>query len=169
MQNPEPPPDSEPEPKPEQEPTEEETDPLPPWPPIKIRDFGFPAADNRHLGSGPDVPIHNNYLKYPSSTSGSTNKSAEEDFDDEDEDDDFDFDFDDDEFEQAEEESVLRPGKYRALYPFEPEGAAEMALEEGQIIQVIGRGGGGAGWAVVDKDDGSGQALVPESYLEFVE
>ena len=61
----------------------------------------------------------------------------------------------------------LIQGRYRALYAFEPEGTAEMALEEDQVVQVIGRGGG-VGWAVVEKEDG-GHALVPESYLELVE
>ena len=61
----------------------------------------------------------------------------------------------------------LIPGRYRALYAFEPEGTAEMALEEDQVVHVIGRGGG-VGWAVVQKEDGS-HALVPESYLELVE
>lgn len=61
----------------------------------------------------------------------------------------------------------LIPGRYRALYAFEPEGTAEMALEEDQVVCVIGRGGG-VGWAVVEKEDG-GHALVPESYLELVE
>jgi len=70
------------------------------------------------------------------------------------------------------EEEPLYPGLYRALYAFEPEGTAEMKLEEDQIIRVIGRGGG-VGWAVVLKDGAedkgeSGHALVPESYLEVV-
>lgn len=71
------------------------------------------------------------------------------------------------------EEEPLYPGLYRALYPFEPEGTAEMQLEEDQIVRVIGRGGG-VGWAVVLKDgpesngDSKGHALVPESYLEVV-
>jgi hypothetical protein len=77
--------------------------------------------------------------------------------------------------EQVEEE--LKPGLYRALYPFEPEGTAEMALVEDQIVRVIARGGG-VGWAIVERlpeqGDGvggfgleaAGQALVPESYLE---
>ncbi|PVF94925.1 hypothetical protein CPB86DRAFT_788609 [Serendipita vermifera] len=86
----------------------------------------------------------------------------------------------------------LQPGIYRALYPFEAEGTAEMSLDEGQLVKVIGRGGG-VGWAVVergwrmtaeelgktkesalnqDSDGGNGalalagQALVPEGYLE---
>lgn len=64
----------------------------------------------------------------------------------------------------------LLPGLYRALYPFEPEGTAEVRLEEDQIVRVLGRGGG-VGWAVVVKDglkDTGLHALVPESYLEVV-
>ncbi|KZT23221.1 hypothetical protein NEOLEDRAFT_1136848 [Neolentinus lepideus HHB14362 ss-1] len=64
------------------------------------------------------------------------------------------------------EEAPLYPGLYKALYAFVPEGTAEMALEEEQIVRVIGRGGG-VGWAVVMKPEG-GHALVPESYLEPV-
>ncbi|EJF60028.1 hypothetical protein BD309DRAFT_987036 [Dichomitus squalens] len=64
-------------------------------------------------------------------------------------------------------EEALVPGLYRALYAFEPEGTAEMALEEEQIVHVVGRGGG-VGWAVVERE-GGGHALVPESYLELVE
>jgi len=69
--------------------------------------------------------------------------------------------------DEQEEGGSLLPGKYRAMYPFEPEGTAEMALEEDQVVDVVGRGGG-VGWAVVEKTDG-GHALVPESYLELVE
>ncbi|KAI0368401.1 hypothetical protein BV20DRAFT_1053996 [Pilatotrama ljubarskyi] len=65
------------------------------------------------------------------------------------------------------EDGPLLPGLYRALYAFEPEGTAEMALEEEQVVRVVGRGGG-VGWAVVEKE-GGGHALVPESYLELVE
>jgi hypothetical protein len=77
---------------------------------------------------------------------------------------------------QEGEEEPLYPGLYRALYAFEPEGTAEMKLEEDQIIRVIGRGGG-VGWAVALKDgledngdsgERKGHALVPESYLEVV-
>lgn len=75
--------------------------------------------------------------------------------------------------EYAEAEPPLVPGLYRALYPFVPEGTAEMALEEDQHVKVVGRGGG-VGWAVVVAEeggaDGEGRrhALVPESYLELV-
>jgi hypothetical protein len=64
-------------------------------------------------------------------------------------------------------ERPLVPGLYRALYAFEPEGTAEMALEEDQIVRVIGRGGG-VGWAIVARDGDEDHALVPEGYLELV-
>lgn len=78
--------------------------------------------------------------------------------------------FDDEDPLSGAEEGPLLPGLYKALYPFEPEGTAEMALEEDQIVRVVGRGGG-VGWAVVVKDEahGGGHALVPESYLELVQ
>lgn len=63
-------------------------------------------------------------------------------------------------------EGELRPGWYRALYAFEPEGTAEMALREDQHVRVLGRGGG-VGWAVARVEGGEGCALVPESYLEW--
>lgn len=88
-----------------------------------------------------------------------------------DDDDDFDDDMDDDgrRFNRAEERvgEPLLPGLYRALYVFEPEGTAEMALEEDQIVRVIGRGGG-VGWAIVARGDDEGHALVPEGYLELI-
>ena len=94
-------------------------------------------------------------------------------------------------------DAPLPPGIYVALYDFEPEGTAEMALVEGQEVRVVGRGGG-VGWAVVIREKGDvptagGQAtgdgavkvevsvegkegvageeeyaLVPESYLMIV-
>lgn len=64
-------------------------------------------------------------------------------------------------------ERPLLPGLYRALYAFEPEGTAEMALEEDQIVRVVGRGGG-VGWAIVARSGDEGHALVPEGYLELV-
>lgn len=72
--------------------------------------------------------------------------------------------------EGDDEEEPLYPGLYRALYAFEPEGTAEMALEEDQVVRVVGKGGG-VGWALVlDERLGQGEsskhALVPESYLE---
>ncbi|TFK33718.1 hypothetical protein BDQ12DRAFT_690805 [Crucibulum laeve] len=79
-----------------------------------------------------------------------------------------------------EDEEILYPGLYRAMYAFEPEGTAEMRLVEDQVVRVVGRGGG-VGWAVViderEEDasvglvpEGGGvkHALVPESYLEPV-
>ncbi|KAL5488453.1 hypothetical protein ACEPAI_6571 [Sanghuangporus weigelae] len=60
----------------------------------------------------------------------------------------------------------LLPGLYRAMYAFVPEGTAEMALAEDQVIRIVGRGGG-VGWAVAEDENGN-HALVPESYLEPV-
>ena len=68
--------------------------------------------------------------------------------------------------EEGGEESELIPGVYRAVYAFEPEGTAEMALEEDQLVRIVGRGGG-VGWAVALREDGE-HALVPEGYLEYV-
>ncbi|KZT63802.1 hypothetical protein DAEQUDRAFT_733441 [Daedalea quercina L-15889] len=73
----------------------------------------------------------------------------------------------DEEYVQPGEEGPLVPGLYRAMFAFEPEGTAEMALDEEQIVRIVGRGGG-VGWAIVEKEDG-GHALVPESYLELVQ
>ncbi|KIJ30280.1 hypothetical protein M422DRAFT_784055 [Sphaerobolus stellatus SS14] len=60
------------------------------------------------------------------------------------------------------EEGPLASGIYLALFDFEPEGTAEMALVEGQEVRVRAgrrrRGGEGA----------EEYALVPESYLKFV-
>ncbi|KAH8115644.1 hypothetical protein DFH11DRAFT_1725874 [Phellopilus nigrolimitatus] len=64
-------------------------------------------------------------------------------------------------------DAPLHPGLYRAAYAFVPEGTAEMALVEDQLVRVIGRGGG-VGWAIAE-DESGGHALVPESYLEVVE
>ncbi|KAI0260556.1 hypothetical protein BC834DRAFT_542948 [Gloeopeniophorella convolvens] len=69
--------------------------------------------------------------------------------------------------EDAAGERPLLPGLYRALYAFEPEGTAEMALEEDQMVRVVGRGGG-VGWAIVVREGSEGHALVPEGYLEPV-
>jgi hypothetical protein len=82
----------------------------------------------------------------------------------------------DEEYEESEEspqfllgDEPLYPGLYRAMYPFVPESPSEMALEEDQVVRVVGRGGG-VGWAVVVRaeEEGGGHALVPESYLEVV-
>ena len=90
----------------------------------------------------------------------------------EDEDEDMEIDdaLSDEEAHDGESGLPLFPGIYRALYAFEPEGTAEMKLDEDQLVRVIGRGGG-VGWAVVVKDglkDAGVHALVPESYLELV-
>ncbi|KAI0051458.1 hypothetical protein FA95DRAFT_1554550 [Auriscalpium vulgare] len=75
--------------------------------------------------------------------------------------------FDDDDEGEGDGERELLPGMYRAVYAFDPEGTAEMALEEDQMVRVIGRGGG-VGWAIVVREGGEGHALVPEDYLEPV-
>ncbi|KAH6869713.1 hypothetical protein BKA70DRAFT_1357484 [Coprinopsis sp. MPI-PUGE-AT-0042] len=82
----------------------------------------------------------------------------EEDYDvvDPEEDDDYDDDLDDEEDGlvgtgegDGGEEEELYPGIYRAMFAFEPEGTAEVALSEDQLVRVVGRGGG-VGWAVVE-------------------
>jgi len=177
---------------------------------IKVRDFAFPSyedaePDPRHVGLGQDAP-RVNQLKYlmkrlrvsPSASSSSSDSGLSDDDDNDNAEDDEEEQYDgfeqaqeafDDEYEWDSEESPtdtsLSPGLYRSLYPFSPEAPSEMALVEGQIVRVIGRGGGD-GWAVVvvpndDKDDGNDDggngstrkrklrhALVPESYLEAV-
>ncbi len=73
--------------------------------------------------------------------------------------------------EYTDADGALLPGFYRAMYAFSPEGDTEMALEDGQVVHVVGRGGG-QGWAVVIREgadaQGNRHALVPESYLELV-
>jgi hypothetical protein len=179
---------------------------------VKVRDFAYPASDDRHLGKGPDVPRPNR-PRYRGSTYSSASSACEDDdaVDEEDQQPttwtefrlntlsqhiwgeprasqagpsrtDFGRNFepaspseelsepeygDEDEDSQGGDDEPLVPGKYRALYAFEPEGTAEMALEEEQIVHVIGRGGG-VGWAIVEKE-GGGHALVPESYLELLQ
>lgn len=79
------------------------------------------------------------------------------------------------EYEEGEESTELdpnaplRPGIYRALFAFEAEGTAEMSLYEGQLVRLIGRGGG-VGWAVVERnwqwepeETGSGSTLTGQS------
>jgi len=75
----------------------------------------------------------------------------------------------------GEPEAPFVPGYYKALYPFEPEGTAEMALEEDQVVRCLGRGGG-PGWVIAIKESKDGtdnpdelkRALVPEGYMEFL-
>ncbi|KAG8762751.1 hypothetical protein FRC11_007881 [Ceratobasidium sp. 423] len=125
---------------------------------IKIRDFAFSPTDERHFGrcsqnrdsivssTGSDMFSGSHEPSEPDSPSDYPDASSGHPSDD--------------------EESPFVPGVYRALYPFEPEGTAEMALVEDQRINVLGRGGG-VGWVVVLKPNGE-QALVPEGYLELV-
>ncbi|CAE6421419.1 unnamed protein product [Rhizoctonia solani] len=121
---------------------------------IKIRDFAFSPTDERHFGrysqnrdsivssTGSDMFYGSRGSPGPYSPDPSSEHPSDDD------------------------ESPLIPGIYRALYPFEPEGTAEMPLVEDQRVNVLGRGGG-VGWVVVLKSNGE-QALVPEGYLELV-
>ncbi|CAE7122112.1 unnamed protein product [Rhizoctonia solani] len=129
-------------------------------PSIKIRDFAFAPADERHFGRGSqnrdsiasssssDIFSGSKGSSEPNSPIGylgpGSGHSSEDD----------------------ELEPPFIPGIYRALYPFVPEGTAEMALVEDQRVNALGRGGG-VGWVVVLKSDGE-QALVPEGYLALV-
>ncbi|KAL7418559.1 cytoskeletal protein binding protein [Cryptotrichosporon argae] len=59
-------------------------------------------------------------------------------------------------------------GLYRAVYAFEAAGENEMSIEEGDYLQVRGRGVG-EGWVVAVKAQSDGrEGLVPEGYLEKV-
>jgi hypothetical protein len=126
------------------------------------------SGGGRNSAGEPASPTSN----FPSKTDFARNFGEEPDtYDDDDDDDDYDDAEEGEEYYEGaspSDEEPLYPGLYRALYAFEPEGTAEMKLEEDQVVRVIGRGGG-VGWAVVDRDTGGGgHALVPESYLEVV-
>jgi hypothetical protein len=56
-------------------------------------------------------------------------------------------------------------GTYRVVFQFISEGSNEMGVNEGDIIQVTGRGGG-EGWVVATM--GGREGLVPEGYLEKI-
>ncbi|KAF8626136.1 hypothetical protein AX15_005072 [Amanita polypyramis BW_CC] len=137
--------------------------------------YGFAGSRDTGSGLGPGLP------GFPSQTDFDRNFGQGIEYDNNNNDDDDDDDGDEDDAQNGEgcspysepepvEELLLLPGLYRALYAFEPEGSAEMGLEEDQVVRVVGRGGG-EGWAVVvDTREGrkGGHALVPESYLELV-
>lgn len=134
---------------------------------IKIRDFAYSPSDERHIGKWP----HPNRDSIASSNGSGifTRRRLEEDesssdYHEANSQGDY---SDSEEPEEDEDEAPFVPGIYRALYAFEPEGTAEMALTEDQHVRVLGRGGG-VGWVVVLKSDGNEQALVPEGYLELV-
>jgi len=73
--------------------------------------------------------------------------------------------FSDEQEDENQEEGEEPSGTYRVMYPFVSEGANEMSVDEGEILQVTGRGGGN-GWVVAEKQGQSG--LVPEAYLERI-
>lgn len=146
---------------------------------VKIRDFAFPSGDERHVGGGPLAKRASVASSTGSGRGGwlgrvfgrKRNGDAEGD-DDSDYHDAHSDSQDSDEPSGSDDpceegDAPFVPGLYRALYPFEPEGTAEMALAEDQQVRVLGRGGG-VGWVVVLKPDGEEQALVPEGYLELV-
>lgn len=72
---------------------------------------------------------------------------------------------DDDYFSDEQDEGEEPYGTYRVVFSFVSEGANEMGVEEGDIIQVTGRGGGD-GWVVATM--GTREGLVPEGYLEKI-
>lgn len=134
---------------------------------IKIRDFAYSPSDERHIGKWPhpnrdSIASSNGSGIFTRRRAGDDESSS--DYHEANSQDDY---YDSEEQEEDEEESPFVPGIYRALYAFEPEGTAEMALVEDQHVRVLGRGGG-VGWVVVLKADGGEQALVPEGYLELV-
>ncbi|KAG5338643.1 hypothetical protein C0989_006732 [Termitomyces sp. Mn162] len=148
---------------------------------IRVRDFAFDKTDERFCGAGALVPRANHLAILHRKLAGLPDDDEEEEaggseYDEHDVDVDEvweEMDPDPDGGNEDEEEEPLYPGLYRAMYAFEPEGTAEMALVEDQIVRVVGRGGG-VGWAVVVDEstgiDGDGEprhALVPESYLEM--
>jgi hypothetical protein len=71
--------------------------------------------------------------------------------------------FSDEQEDDIEEEEPS--GTYRVAFSFVSEGVNEMGVDEGDIIQVTGRGGG-QGWVVASIGGRSG--LVPEGYLEKI-
>lgn len=64
--------------------------------------------------------------------------------------------------EQEDMEGEEPSGTYRVAFSFVSEGANEMTVDEGDVIQVVGRGGG-QGWVIASVGGRSG--LVPEGYL----
>ncbi|KAF7981796.1 hypothetical protein HWV62_31893 [Athelia sp. TMB] len=132
-----------------------------------------PGGGSGPSGSGGEFPSHTDFARNFGEEAIDSSSSTSDDADDY-----------YSESEELEEEEALLPGIYRAMYAFDPEGTAEMKLEEDQLVRVVGRGGG-VGWAVVVRnppgkdapepdtaDDGMFEkdrhALVPESYLEVV-
>jgi hypothetical protein len=71
-------------------------------------------------------------------------------------------------FSDEQEEDIVGEepsGTYRVAFSFVSEGANEMTVDEGDVIQVTGRGGG-QGWVVASIGGRSG--LVPEGYIEKI-
>jgi hypothetical protein len=174
---------------------------------VKIRDYGFPANDERFFGRGQAAPqkrwrmsSFNLGGRRPSGTAsgeGSPNPSeddrktwgfglfgwrgfgrkrsmssesasASEGHPVSDEPEDTDDVVEEDYFSDEQEEDIVGEepsGTYRVAFSFVSEGANEMTVDEGDVIQVTGRGGG-QGWVVASIGGRSG--LVPEGYLEKI-
>ncbi|KAH9962456.1 hypothetical protein BC827DRAFT_1198798 [Russula dissimulans] len=132
--------------------------------------FGMRGTDNSSAGSVGDGPSQGDFARNFTDTE-SPGYEVDDPYESLDDDDDDDDDNDSNDYGVSaggqNGEHPLLPGLYRALYAFEPEGTAETALEEDQIVRVIGRGGG-VGWAIVARGGDEGHALVPEGYLELV-
>ena len=158
---------------------------------LKIRDYGFNREDVRFSGDGPDA--EGNKTSFPkvddenqsSSSRGgwggflsglrgfrSRRRDEEEEEEEQPVEDDVTFvDLDDDEDELSNASSSSPPagpdpaGWHRAMYPFDPVGEHEMALALGEVVDVLGRGGG-QGWVVaIRRGEPEVKGLVPESYL----
>ncbi|KAK4686574.1 hypothetical protein P7C73_g3548, partial [Tremellales sp. Uapishka_1] len=174
---------------------------------VTIRDYAFEPADERYHGRGRVVSVATTeqqsdtepederkgwgaggrggfgllgWRRFITKRAGSPDQGGEGEDEGEDEEDEVDDDY---AFssgsDEGDGEGGIEPlGIHRAVFAFEPMGASEMALEEGDLIDVRGRGGGpGNGWVVAVrvkweeekwvKEEQEG--LVPENYLEKVE
>lgn len=157
---------------------------------LKIRDYGFEHTDVRFTGDGPDA--EGNKTSFPkvsdddqsSSSRGgwggflsgfrgfrSRRRENEEEEEQPVEDDVTFVDLDDDEDDLSDASSSSPPagpdpaGWHRAMYPFDAVGEHEMGLALGEVVDVLGRGGG-QGWVVaIRRGEPEVKGLVPESYL----
>lgn len=166
---------------------------------VVVRDYAFPADDERFKGLGPHRPYSNwgegepeptpvaeerdaasgagggwPSLSLPWTFLGRRAAEAEPALQAPD-DDDYTLpepDHTNDEYwsddEEGDDDLEEPDGLYRAAYAFEPEGVNEMAIDDGDLLDVRGRGGGGDGWVIAIRLDTLEEGLVPEGYLEPV-
>ncbi|KAL1409931.1 hypothetical protein Q8F55_003930 [Vanrija albida] len=162
---------------------------------VVVRDYAFPAEDDRFKGLGPHRPYSNwgegepeptppaaeerddarsgwpslslswGFLGRRAGAAADVDAEPEADFSLPEPDHTNDEYWSDDEGDDDDEEP---DGLYRAAYAFEPEGVNEMAIEDGDLLDVRGRGGGGDGWVIAIRLDTQEEGLVPEGYLEPV-